>query len=193
MFNHPLPPFRLTFALMFKNIVILIFFSFSIVSFGQVKDSVIKNHQKDSLFISKTDSVKPFTKADTIIDFAKTFIGTKYLYGSCSPQKGFDCSGFVYYVFKQNGIMLPRSSYEMGNFGKKIPLSECRKGDIILFRGTNARNPRIGHAGLIISEQGQPVRFIHSSSNTKKGGVIMSGFDDSNYYAKRFVRVMRVL
>ena len=141
----------------------------------------------------KKDSVVIRTKADTIIDLAKTFLGTRYCYGSCSPKNGFDCSGFVYYVFKENGVLLPRSSYEMGKFGKQVPLSECRKGDIILFRGPNLKVKGIGHAALIISEQGQPVRFIHSSSNTKSGGVIISSYDESGYYSKRFVKVIRVL
>jgi lipoprotein Spr len=148
----------------------------------------------DSLLTEKKDSAAgPPTKADTIIVFAKKYLGTRYCYGSCSPKNGFDCSGFLYFVFKENGITLPRSSYELGNYGKKIPLSEARKGDIILFRGTNARNPRIGHAVLVISEEGQPLKFIQSSSNTKHGGVIISGYKDSNYYEKRFVKVIRVL
>jgi cell wall-associated NlpC family hydrolase len=147
----------------------------------------------DSLFPEKKDSVPaPLTRADSIIAFAKKYLGTRYCYGSCSPKNGFDCSGFLYYVFKENGIIIPRSSFEMGSFGKKVPLSQARKGDIILFRGTNARNPRIGHAALVISEEGQPVRFIQSSSNTKHGGVIISGYDDSSYYSKRFVKVIRV-
>ena len=147
----------------------------------------------DSTFVVKKDSAIKKNKADTIIEFAEGFLGTKYCYGSCSPQKGFDCSGFVYYVFKQNGITLPRTSFDMGHFGKQVPLSECRKGDIILFKGPNAKIQRIGHAGLIISEKGEPVRFIHSSSNTKCGGVIESFYNESSYYSKRFVKVIRVL
>lgn len=149
--------------------------------------------------LSPIDSIVPAdstfihsAKADSIVAFAKTLLGTPYKYGSCSP-KAFDCSGFVYFVMKNNGVEVPRSSYEMGKCGKEIDLKDCRKGDIILFRGTNAKNPRIGHAGLIISEKGQPVRFIHSSSNKKKWGVIISSYDESDYYAKRFVKIVRVL
>ena len=133
-----------------------------------------------------------FAKADSIVAFAKTLLGTPYKYGSCSP-KGFDCSGLVYYVMKHNGVEVPRSSIEMGKFGKEIPLSECRKGDIILFKGTNANSKRIGHAALIISEEGQPVQFIQSSSSKKEWGVVISSYDESDYYCKRFVKVVRVL
>ena len=150
-------------------------------------------------YVSFSDSTKVvdscsvyYAKADSIVAFAKTLLGVPYKYGSCSP-KGFDCSGFVYYVMMHNGVQVPRSSYEMGKFGKQIPLSECRKGDIILFRGTNSHNPRIGHAALVISEPGQPVQFIQSSSNKKKWGVIISSYNESDYYSKRFVKVVRVL
>jgi len=138
------------------------------------------------------DTVFVSAKADSIVTFAKTLLGTPYKYGSCSP-KAFDCSGFVYYVMKHNGIELPRSSYEMGKCGKEIALKDCRKGDLILFKGTNANSKRIGHVGLVISEHGQPLEFIHSSSNKKKWGVITSCFADSDYYPKRFVKVVRVL
>src|SRR3989304_3796233 len=138
------------------------------------------------------DTVFVSAKADSIVTFAKTLLGTPYKYGSCSP-KAFDCSGFVYYVMKHNGIELPRSFYEMGTSGKEIALKDCRKGDLILFKGTNANSKRIGHVGLVISEHGQPLEFIHSSSNKKKWGVITSCFADSDYYPKRFVKVVRVL
>ena len=158
-----------------------------------------KTSAKAFSYVSFSDSTKVvdscslyYAKADSIVAFAKTFLGTPYKYGSSSP-KGFDCSGFVYYVMQHNGVQVPRSSREMGKCGKQISLSECRKGDIILFRGTNAKNPNIGHAGLIISEPGQPVQFIQSSSNKKKWGVIISSYDESDYYCKRFVKVVRVL
>ena len=170
----------------------LIMYCFSLLTSLKVGEKNLFLPSSDSLKL-KSDTVLLRNKADTIVEFAKTFVGTKYLYGSCSPQKGFDCSGFVYYVYLQNGITLPRSSYEMGRLGKQIQLSECKRGDVILFRGTNAKNPRIGHAGLIISDKGEPVRFVHSSSNTKKGGVIISNYDESSYYAKRFVKVVRFL
>ncbi|HEY6161132.1 MAG TPA: C40 family peptidase [Bacteroidia bacterium] len=172
---------------------ILLILLFSALCCGQARGQQVPPAPLAAGDSLKKDSLVTRTKADTIIDLAKTFLGTRYCYGSCSPKNGFDCSGFVYYVFKENGVLLPRSSYEMGKFGKQVPLSECRKGDIILFRGPNLKVKGIGHAALIISEQGQPVRFIHSSSNTKSGGVIISSYDESSYYSKRFVKVIRVL
>ncbi|MEW6470217.1 MAG: C40 family peptidase [Bacteroidota bacterium] len=175
-----------------KVILLVVFVSFFSLASRRSSSAGIFYAGPAADSIQAVDSIFISAKADSIVAFAKTLLGTPYKYGSCSP-KAFDCSGFVYYVLKNHGIEVPRSSYEMGKAGKEVPLSQCRKGDIILFRGTNARNPRIGHAGLIISEQGQPVQFIHSSSNKKKWGVIISSFDESEYYAKRFVKVVRVL
>lgn len=133
------------------------------------------------------------TRADSVIMFAKKFLGTPYKYASASPQAGFDCSGFTYYVFmKAAGIVLPRSSRDLDKTGYDVPLKECRKGDLILFKGTDPNSTRVGHVGIIISEQGQPVEFIHSSSSKKHWGVVISNME-KDYYTKRFVKIKRVL
>ncbi len=170
----------------------LILYTLSLFSSPKVNGIELAVPVSDTVKVNKDTTILR-NKIDTIIDFAKLFLGTKYCYGSTSPQKGFDCSGFVYYVYKQNGIELPRSSYEMGRLGKQVPMSECRKGDIILFKGPNAKINKIGHAGLIISEKGERLQFIHSSSNKKCGGVITSYYDESGYYAKRFVKIVRFM
>lgn len=132
-------------------------------------------------------------KADSIISFAKTFLGTPYKYASASPSAGFDCSGFTYYVYKTAlKIELPRSSRDLDKAGVDVALKDCRKGDLILFRGTNENDKSIGHVGIIISEEGQPVEFIHSSSSKKHWGVVISNME-KDYYTKRFVKIKRVL
>ena len=132
-------------------------------------------------------------KADSIIAFAKRFLGTPYKYASASPKAGFDCSGFTYYVYKNAlNIELPRSSRDLDKAGVDVALKECRKGDLILFRGTDPNDKSIGHVGIIISEYGQPVEFIHSSSSPKHWGVIISNME-KDYYTKRFVKIKRVL
>jgi cell wall-associated NlpC family hydrolase len=131
------------------------------------------------------------TKADSLVEFSKSLIGKKYCYGSCTPGGGFDCSGFVYYVFSQFGITLPRSSYLMAEVGEEIKLRNCRKGDLIFFTGTNAESKKVGHVGIVISDKDQPVEFIHSSSG-KKNSVIITPMS-SSHYQKRFIKVMRVL
>jgi cell wall-associated NlpC family hydrolase len=131
------------------------------------------------------------TKADSIVTFAKKYIGTPYEYGSCEAG-GFDCSGFIFYVFKNFGMELPRSSAAMAPVGKEVPLEQARKGDLIFFTGTDPLDHSVGHAGIVINESGQPVEFIHSSSDEKNGGVKITNYAASNY-DKRFLKVKRIL
>lgn len=141
--------------------------------------------------INAQDSLKPTVSGDSIVAFAKTLKGITYTYGQCSPAKGFDCSGFTNYVFSHYGIEVPRSSAAYANFGKEIPKDSCQPGDIIVFTGTNHRIRKPGHVGIVISEPGQPLRFIHASSSKKHYGVVETDFDNSGYVI-RFIKIIRV-
>ncbi|MCE3259206.1 MAG: NlpC/P60 family protein [Bacteroidetes bacterium] len=129
---------------------------------------------------------------DSIVSYAKQFLGTGYKYAFCEPEKGFDCSGFVYYVYTHFGIKVPRSSMDYEKIGKKIPIDSCRKGDVIIFTGTDPKKKRAGHVGIIISDKGQDVEFIHSSSGNKNQGVILTNYSASTAYKKRFIKVVRL-
>ena len=126
---------------------------------------------------------------DSIVNFAQTLIGTPYLYASIDPQKGFDCSGFITYVFNHYKINVPRSSYDFDNVGTTISLAESKKGDIILFTGTDSSEKKIGHIGIILSNDTGNLQFIHSTSG-KAYGVTVTPFND--YYKGRFMKVVRV-
>jgi len=126
---------------------------------------------------------------DSIVNFAQTLIGTPYLYASTDRQKGFDCSGFITYVFNHYKINVPRSSYDFDNVGTTIPLAQSKRGDLILFTGTDSSEKKIGHMGIILSNDTGNVKFIHSSSG-KAYGVTISPLD--KYYEGRFMKVVRV-
>jgi cell wall-associated NlpC family hydrolase len=130
--------------------------------------------------------------ADSVVAYAKTFLGTPYKYASANPKAGFDCSGFAYFVFAHYGITLPRSAKDYANFGKEIPISECRKGDLILFRGTHPNDKHVGHVGIVISNKGEPLQFIHSSSSKNHNGVVITNYANSHYPA-RFIKIIRVI
>lgn len=126
-----------------------------------------------------------------LISFAKKLLGVKYKYGAASPSHGFDCSGFVHYVFKQYGVTLPRSSSAIGEAGKNISLSDAKAGDIILFTGTNPTKRIIGHVGIVMSNNnGEGLRFIHASSG-RAYAVTETLLQGS--YEKRFMKVIRVI
>ena len=120
--------------------------------------------------------------AVALLHKAHTFIGERYRWGEAS-RSGTDCSGFTTQVFRAQGIHLPRTSHEQAGSGQRVPFSEMRPGDLVLF---HTRGSRINHVGIY--EGGG--RFIHASSG--KGHVredsIMEGF-----YRNRFSTARRVL
>ena len=132
------------------------------------------------------------SKRDSIVEYAKTFLGTPYKYANADPSCGFDCSGFTWFVFNHFNVALPRSSRDYMATGKPISLDSCRKGDLILFTGTDHRVRTVGHVGIIISNPGDSVMFIHASSSKKHPGVTVTNYYKSNY-PKRFMGVRDVL
>lgn len=129
------------------------------------------------------------TTPQEVIDFAKTFIGTPYKYGSTDPAQGFDCSGFITCVFNHFNIAVPRTSAGFTNVAKEIRPEEAKAGDIILFTGTDSAVRIVGHMGIIISPYDKGIQFIHSTSG-KANGVTITPFN--GYYSGRFVKVIRV-
>ena len=125
-----------------------------------------------------------------LISFAKKLLGVKYRYGASSPTSGFDCSGFVHYVFKKFGVALPRSSSAMGQAGEDVTLAQAKAGDIILFTGTNPARRSIGHVGIVLANSAESgLRFIHASSG-KAQAVTETMLEGS--YKRRFMKVVRV-
>lgn len=122
-----------------------------------------------------------------LINFAETLIGVQYKYGSMIKAKGFDCSGFVNYVFNHFDISVPRSSVDFTNAGEEIPIEKSKPGDIILFTGSDAKSGVVGHIGIISENNNGEVKFIHASESR---GVIISGMN--SYFLPRFVKVNRV-
>lgn len=72
-------------------------------------------------------------------------------------------------------------------------MDSAQVGDVIVFTGTNARNRNPGHVGIVISKKGEELKFIHSSSGKKHGGVVISSFTESPYYLKRYLKVVRIV
>ncbi|WDF62464.1 C40 family peptidase [Flavobacterium sp. KACC 22763] len=127
---------------------------------------------------------------DSIITYAKQYLGTPYVYASSNPKKGFDCSGFVCYVFKNFGMTLPRSSSGYKNLGKALKPEEFKVGDVLVFYGYKNRNV-VGHVGIICEANGMQSKFIHASSG-KAQQVTITALD-TEHYTKRFYKCVDVL
>ncbi|GAB3196369.1 hypothetical protein GCM10027293_08620 [Pontibacter aydingkolensis] len=126
--------------------------------------------------------------SEEIISYAMTLLGSPYVYAGMSPD-GFDCSGFVTYVFDEYGINLPHSSAMQANEGVQVEKHEASTGDLVIFTGTNPGKREPGHVGIVISAPGDTIEFVHSSSN---GGVKVSKVQGTRYDL-RFLEVRRVL
>ena len=115
----------------------------------------------------------------SICEYAKQFLGNRYVYGGSSLTKGTDCSGFTMRVYQQFGISLPHSSRAQANMGTKISASEAKPGDLFFYGG---RGGYINHVALYIGG-GQ---VIHASS--PKTGIRIS---NCNYRTP--VKVVRII
>ncbi|MGN0999174.1 MAG: NlpC/P60 family protein [Faecousia sp.] len=120
--------------------------------------------------------------AQKIIATARQYLGVPYLWGGASPS-GFDCSGFVQYVFGIHGITLPRTSQQQWTVGTSVSKGSLIPGDLVFFADTYAAG--ISHLGIYIGD-GQ---FIHSSSSK---GVVISSLN-SSYWASHYYGAKRVL
>jgi cell wall-associated NlpC family hydrolase len=132
-----------------------------------------------------TKDVKP---AD-VVAYAKTLIGVPYKFGSTDPAQGFDCSGFITYVFNHFKIAVPRSSVEFTDEGREVSKEEAAPGDLILFTGTDSSIRVVGHMGIVTENNKDTLHFIHSTSG-KQYGVTITPLN--KYYKGRFVKVIRI-
>jgi cell wall-associated NlpC family hydrolase len=115
-------------------------------------------------------------KVEQIITLAKSKMGDTYEPAKAGPDH-FDCSGFVYYVFKENGIKIPRTSLLQSQSAEKLSRKEIKRGDILSFDTHDRKH--INHSGIYLGNG----KFIHSSSG-KAYGVTISDLDKGFYKDK---------
>lgn len=123
-------------------------------------------------------------RGQEIADYALQFVGYPYVYGGSSP-KGFDCSGFTSYVYKQFGYSLNRTASGQLDNGYAVSMGELQPGDLVIFKKGGSSKPA-SHVGLYIGNN----QFVHAS--TSRVGVIVSGMDEA-YYTTGFVGGRRLV
>ena len=119
----------------------------------------------------------------TVLERALALLGTPYRWGGTSPDKGFDCSGLVGYVFRNAlGIELPRVSREMARSGELISdRAKLNEGDLVFF----GRRGRVDHVGIYLGEG----RFVHAPSTGKD---VMVSSLETGYWSGKFMQARRV-
>lgn len=138
--------------------------------------------------ISRRNEPTPTASASAVLSTANDYLGTRYAYGGTSPKSGFDCSGFVQYVYGQHGVTLPRTSRLQATTGRSMAtnLDGLHAGDLLFF---SQRGDVVDHVAIYVGND----RILHSSSSG--GGV---RYDDlstarGKWFRDRLVAVRRVL
>jgi cell wall-associated NlpC family hydrolase len=115
-------------------------------------------------------------RAQELVLNAMGFMGIPYRWGGTTPETGFDCSGFVQYVFRQAvGLVLPRSSFDQIRQGASVAREELQPGDLVFF---NTMRATASHVGIYIGDN----RFIHAPSRGKT--VEIAEFTNSYWQAR---------
>ena len=131
-------------------------------------------------FAGNTEAASSVNSSE-LVATAKDLVGTKYR-GGGTTTAGFDCSGFVSYVYKDLGVSLPRTSSGMYASGTKVDKSNLASGDLVFF---NTTNKGVSHVGIYIGDG----KFIHSSTSK---GVKIDKLNDPHYWGARYVGAKRI-
>lgn len=140
-----------------------------------------------------TSSKPPKVSAETalrqsLIKDAEKYKGVKYKYAGKDP-KGFDCSGFTYFVYSKHAIKLSSSSTSQSKQGTEISISKAKPGDLLFF-GRNGRNGKMQHVGIVYKNTSEGLYMIHSSS---KRGIVIDNVSTSKYWKPKLLFAKTIL
>jgi cell wall-associated NlpC family hydrolase len=126
--------------------------------------------------------------AATLVRTANRYEGIRYSYGGATPTKGFDCSGFVQYVYARHGIALPRTARQIAELGEPVSMDrgDLREGDLLFFAGNGTR---IDHVAIYLGDD----QIIHSTASG--GGVRVESLTSprGEWFERRMVAARRVV
>lgn len=144
--------------------------------FPAVSGATVTTENAEGVTITFLDIVKNKI-ADVLLQSAMSLEGIKYKYGGSSPETGFDCSGFVNYVYnKAANLSLPRTTRGISAVGEPVSKQELAPGDLVFF---NTARRAFSHVGIYVGEG----NFIHAPS---RGGVVRIESMHTSYWEKRF-------
>ena len=123
-------------------------------------------------------SKKDLDKCKRIEADAKKKLGKRYVWGASGTKNTYDCSSFTKYVYRKNGIAIPRTSIMQSKHGKYVKRKDLKKGDLIFFDTSKRRKGYVNHVGIYLGNN----KFIHASSAKKK--VVVSSL--SKFYGQRY-------
>lgn len=127
----------------------------------------------------------------SILHTAESYEGLHYLWGGTSPRTGFDCSGFIQYIFGVHGIHLPRTASEQASVGTPVSKNNLQPGDLLFFTNTYANHlaNQVTHVALYLGHGA----VIESSSVGNQGVVVLNDIFANPWYASRYYGARNVL
>lgn len=150
------------------------------------RGEVSREEEEQAIGNSTTsDNTVQKSKGDEIVEYAKKYLGCKYVYGGSGPNT-FDCSGFTMYVLKNFGVTLSHSATAQSRVGTHVAKENLRPGDLVFFTDYETGSG-IGHCGIYIGDG----NFIHASSGT--GYCVKISTLASGSYLKRYETARRVV
>ena len=153
----------------FITSLMCLFISVVLTSCSIIQDNV-GAAQPDSTTLTKEEKLR-----QEVVAFAKEYLGTRYHYAGKDPR-GFDCSGFTYYVMHKFDIELPPSSKHQEDEGAAVSVKEVQAGDLVFFRRVKVGKPF--HVALVVSNNQDGLKVIHSTSR----GVVIDNVSESDYW-----------
>ena len=138
--------------------------------------------KKDSTFkftdiFAKVDK-QELAKCTKLVTDAKKKLGKKYVWGASGTCNTYDCSSFTKYVYRKNGITIPRTSIMQSKHGQYVKREDLQEGDLVFFDTSKQRKGYVNHVSIYLGDN----KFIHASSAKKK--VVIS--DLSKFYGQRY-------
>ena len=127
---------------------------------------------------SRSDTTRASSVSESIVNYAKQFQGVKYVWGGNTPN-GFDCSGFVKYVYQKSGITLNRVAADQAKQGTQVSKADLSPGNLVFF-DTDGGHNYINHVGIYIGSG----MFIHASSGA--GKVVITSLTEG-FYANTYM------
>ena len=144
-----------------------------------------RNSESENQNIEQTPATPVATsdKGTQIVEKAKEYLGTKYVYGGKNPSTGFDCSGYTQYIYSNFGVSLGGSASSQLGSGTTVDRSALQPGDLLIFKGSSG--DAVGHVGIYIGDN----QFIHAANPSR--GVVIDNLDGNSYYSPRYVSAER--
>lgn len=146
------------------------------------KSSVSESKKKKSFSFKKRNAQETEEEIlrEEIYETASQYLGIGYRSGGKAPNTGFDCSGFVNYVYHTMGIPISGTSVSLSRLGQSRSNDELKRGDLVFF----GKNGNIHHVGIVSANENGEIEMIHSSSSN---GISIDVIQRADYWRKRFM------